>query len=354
MEISQSNSNNISNTSDMIEHTSPTGDVRISDVNESLSILFIFASFTICLANFGTIVAFLKDTNLQEKPSDVLILTLSCIDVLQGLVLVPLHLSYYAFGQWMLGEPGCKAYVTMAYASVTFNLLLVGAISLDRVLLVGMEYPRYVKYQSKRRILCGIACCLGVSLIPAVVDIAVWDFAKSNNAIAAGIDFDYVCLSPTRWMPQISLAFLFVFLLIPVLLVAVLSVAFLVLLRRRLNKKRVGITNEEDSTRKNSTSGASTSVERAHQRTRNRYVRPAIILGALVVAMGISVLPYLSYVFIVVLACPACHKPQIVYILALLLYCKPLFDGVLYGVTERKMRRFYKSVFRGLLKCFTR
>ena len=330
------------------------GNDEILDVNVLFAVLIVMFSLTTCLANLGIIIAFWKNHQLKEKPNDLLMLALSVLDFFQGLILFPLHTSLFVFDRWIGGETLCKSYIAMAYTSVTAGLLLVSVVSLDRLLLVTMQYPHYVKYQSKQRILFSIACCLAVSLIPAVVDMAVWDFAKSNSAIAAGIDFDYVCLSPTRWMPQVSLVFLFVFVLLPVVLVAALSIAFIRALHKRLNRNRRVGTDEEESTSSYSGSAGPITSEQRSKRTRNRYIKPGVTLGALVVAMTVSVCPYLSYVVIVGLVCQPCLRPALVYQLSVLLYSKPLFDAVLYSVTESKMRQFYKSSLRTLMNHFTR
>ena len=327
------------------------GNDEILHINVFFAILVVMFSLTTCLANSGIIIAFWKNQRLKEKPSDLLMLALSILDFFQGLILFPLHAAVFVFNRWIFGESICRCYIAMAYTSVTAGLLIVSVVSLDRLLLVTMQYPHYVKYQSKQRILFSIACCLAVSLVPSVVDLAVWDFAKSSNSIAAGIDYDYICLSPSRWVPQISLAFLFVFLLIPVVLVAALSAGFIRALHKRLNKKRrVGITDEDSST---PNSGPMT-LEQRTTRTKNRYVKPAVTLGALVIAMTVSVCPYLSYVVIVGLLCQTCLDPSLVYQLSILLYSKPLFDAVLYSVTESKMRQFYKSSLRTLVNRFIR
>ena len=337
---------NFSNLSD-VPIQNITNDMKLT-YSIQITVYTVILSLTTALANLGTIIAFWKVKGLGEKPSDYLILSLAVVDLFQGLILIPLHMSSFIFSRWIFGELGCKFYVAMAYASVTNGLVILCAISLDRLLLVKVQYPRYVKFQSKKRILCTIAVCWIISIVAATIDIGFWDFAKSIHVIAANINFTYTCLSPTRWIPEISLVFLLLFLLFPVFLVAALSVAFLLSLHTRLRKiRRVG--PEDESTVPSAASGPMASDKRI-QRSKNRYIKPAMTLGALVIAMIIGVVPYITYVVIIGTVWPQYLNPRVVYFLVLLLYCTPLFDAIMYAFTESKLRNFYVSCFRQLKK----
>ena len=52
-------------------------------------------------------------------------------------------------------------------------------------------------------------------------------FLGLRNAVAAGIDFDVECLSPSRRMLKLSFVNLFVFVFTPVVYIVVASVAFI-------------------------------------------------------------------------------------------------------------------------------
>ena len=79
--------------------------------------------------------------------------------------------------------------------------------------------------------------------------------------------------------------------------------------------------------------------------TRNRYVKAAVTLGALVVAVNICVLPFILYVIIVSFFCPQCSNGFIRDILANILYMNSCLNPILYAATMSKIRRFYKSLF---------
>ncbi len=168
---------------------------------------------------------------------------------------------------------------------------------------------------------------------------------KSILDVAARINFDYECLAPTRWIPEVSVTFLILFLFVPVFLVAVFSLAFLYALHLRLKQmRRVGV---EDVNLSNPFAPRRRMPPRQIEQNRNRYLKPALTLGALVTAMCISILPYLSYI-VVINFCQPCFNFQIIYFLVILMYCSSLFDAVLYSITESKLRSFYVSCFKRL------
>ncbi len=316
------------------------------NVNINMTIWTILLSAITSLANLGTIVAFVKVKSLREKPSNLLILSLAVVDFFQGLIVIPYNMSNFVFGRWIFGEVGCKLYVAMGYQTVVIGLYTLCLISLDRLLLVKLPYPTYMKHvQRKPRILLVIIACWVVSFLPVCIDLVFWDKAKSLSDVAARINFDYECLAPTRWIPEISSAFLLMFLFTPVFLVAVFSLTFLYALHLRLKKmRRVGI---EDVNLSNSTEQGRRIPNDQEEQSKNRYLKPAMTLGALVAAMCISILPYVSYVVVIYL-CPTCLNPQLVYCFVILGYCNALFDAVLYGITESKLRRFYASCLKRL------
>ncbi len=80
--------------------------------------------------------------------------------------------------------------------------------------------------------------------------------------------------------------------------------------------------------------------------SRSRYVKPAITLSALVLAMVVCVMPYNIYVVIIVRVCRECYDPRLTSNLGILLFCNPLFDAVFYGITQGKIRTFYQAQVR--------
>ncbi len=80
--------------------------------------------------------------------------------------------------------------------------------------------------------------------------------------------------------------------------------------------------------------------------SRSRYVKPAITLSALVLALVVCAMPYNIYVVIIVRVCRECYDPRLTSNLGILLFCNPLFDAVFYGITQGKIRTFYQVQIR--------
>ncbi len=303
--------------------------------------------------NSATIIAFWKLPSLCEKPGETLILHLSITDLLTGLILIPIFSSNYITpGYWPFGEFGCRLVAGPIFnICVHTSIFLLLAISLDRFLLVYKEYPKYLKIQSRSRVKLTIIGCWMMGICSVIFEQSLWDVAKTLDEAAANIDFDAVCLSPSRRLKEFSLTFFLTLYFTPVLLVCVFSVAFLCLLRARLIKFKVDITlrsvmdpsSNEGRQEQPSRPGDEGMVASARSRARNRYIKPALSLTALVSSMAVCMLPYTIYVITVELFCPDCNDPVILYRLVFLQFCNACLDPFLYALTQRKIQELYCS-----------
>lgn len=316
------------------------------------------------LGNLMTIVAFWKVPKLREKPSDLLICALACVDFATGLFVIPLIGPLYITpGNWPLEEIGCRVHIASSIIVLTTSLYLLIFISFDRYLLVSREYPQYLKTQSERRIYKCIVFSLSMGVLAAVIEQSMWDRAKAIDAVAAGINFNERCLSPPRRLAPFSTAYFLAFYLLPVIAVSVLSVAFLYLFRKRLMKKiRIGPADRlppatlqstsEDRENSNPASVAANAdvIKSAEITARNRYIKPAITLIGLVTAMGVCMLPYCFYVIVVNWFCTKCSNVTVLYAVLLLQYCNSCLDPMLYAATQNRIRKFYRSRFRAVFR----
>ena len=209
-----------------------------SEINIFYAVFLSILSCLILACNTLIIWAFWKDPSLREKPSDLLILNLSIFDLALGFVLIIFSSHQFVFGEWKYQEFGCKIYVFFGDITGFGSLLALVMISTDRLLLVGMEYPRYLKTQSRPHIHATIFACWLCSLIPMTIEIGLWEKAKEFDQFFTHIDLDTVCSSPIRRIESISLVFFALFIAGPVVIVTVFSTAFLFLLKRRLTDKR--------------------------------------------------------------------------------------------------------------------
>ena len=294
---------------------------------------------------------------------------------------------------WPFGEIGCRLALIPANVTIYASLYTLLAISVDRLLLVGCEYPRYMKLQSRYRVRATIVGCWVFATSLVLVETALWDYGKSLDGPAGQINFDRVCLSPSRDnIRAFSLTISFGLYFTPVVTVVGLSATFLYFLHRRLKKSnttsglsRQGvsssqqegasslqsthikvsvessltitprimpgltpITNNQHSSINDSSSTSSgqgshqgSSRGQAINPSRSRYIKPTVSLLILVFAMAICMLPYCLYVFILEFVCKECQNITAVYALFLVQYCNACLDPFLYGLTQRKIRRFY-------------
>ena len=111
------------------------------------------------IANLMTIIAFARIRSLRTHTSNLLIYALSITDFMWGILqFVELGVSYVYQSGPPFGELGCKISVPFEYMYNAGNMLLV-AISVDRVLLVSLDYQKYVNIMTTRRLKVIIAVC---------------------------------------------------------------------------------------------------------------------------------------------------------------------------------------------------
>ena len=83
---------------------------------------------------------------------------------------------------------------------------------------------------------------------------------------------------------------------------------------------------------------------------RNRYVKPGITLIGLALAMASCMLmPYCLYVLMI-----GINETTVLYGLLSLQFSNAALDPFIYGLTRRKVRRFYKSRFLKIKCCITK
>ena len=349
----------------LVTNATGASDIYVNTFYANFLPLFCFVT---CIANLATILAFVKEPNLTERPSEALILSLSCADLGTGLLALPANsLSYIFPRNWPLGEAGCRVEVFFFDLTVHSSLLTVFSISLDRFLLVYLEYPQYLKHQSHGRIRKTILTCWGIAILTAILEMSLWNLAKRLDQTASKIDFSQQCLSPPRRMKAFAITLITVLYFVPILVMCGLSLAFLYLLRKRLIKHRVTkISTSQTATRETelkpnarvtelqsndsimTTSFGAQSAQNATKKKiqmKNRYVRPAVTLFALISAMTICMLPYCTYVIIIDGLCQSCtYNRSLFNILLFLQYSNALLDPFLYALTQRKIRKYFKNV----------
>ncbi len=343
-----------------MENSTAVNATSVTNTSTNYNLFFAILIPSICfltvIGNLGTIYAFWRLPSLREKPSEFLILHLSFADLISGFLATSFFSpTYITPGQWPFGETGCRLVGVPFTLGTNTSLLLLLSISMDRFLLVFKEYPKYIKIQSKSRINMTIVCCWGIGVLSAVAEQIMWDLAKTIDSGAANIPFDVVCLSPPRRVQAFSLTLFLGLYFIPVMLVCGLSIAFLILLRARLIKNKVGTTQstshstapDNNSNNEQPSMNATGNHESKKFRARNRYIKPALSLIALVSGMAICMLPYSFYIITIELFCPECTDIDTLYALLLLQFCNAGLDPFLYALTQRKIQKLYCSCLTG-------
>ena len=310
------------------------------------------------LANMLIIVAFFKVQSLQTHSSNVLIFALSVVDLTSGAYqFLYIGVPYALRLNPPLAENGCMIAVVLEYVYFTGNILLV-AISIDRVLLVSMDYSRYVKTVTNLRLKVTIGVCVLIGQLGSVFELSLWNYAKRTNEVAANINFVEVCFWPVRRLKWFGIYVSVCQYCLPLLLVAVFSIIFVRRLLIRIHRnRRVGpeasnTDSNEGSARlsENQTVG-STSSDTNHGSVKKRYIKSAVTLAALVSAMGISMLPYCIYLIVVSLT--GSFNSTLTFSMYLVLPLNPLLDPLFFAATQRGIREYYGNKIRTLPRIFT-
>ena len=324
---------------------------QIVSISVAYAAIYPPAMLLTIVANFATIYAFIKERGLREKPSDLLVLSLAGADMLLDTVILPLNAPNFILSHWPFGETLCKVLTCLSITCTEAGYMIMVAISYDRLLLISIPYPSYVRRQTQRRIYFYIGLCWFNANLLGLLELSLWDYSKGMSQAAAVIDFSYQCLSPVRRLKIAALAEFFTFILAPIISVIVLSVIFLVRLRRRLIERQQvdPLSHEQSETSMNHLSNSQAVRLPATRGTSSgisRYIKPAITLTALVAAMIICVVPYCLYIIYLGFFCPTCYDRTSVYAFVFMIYLNSLINPFLYAATQSKIRNFYRRKIR--------
>ena len=310
---------------------------------------------TCIIANLLTIIGFANIPNLRKNTSNILIYALSITDFFCGIY----QLSYRGLPMMLglgppLAETGCKLIRPLEYVYSAGNYILV-VISIDRVLLVSMDYSKYNKTVTKLRLKVTIGICFLISFLASLFDLSLWNYAKRNNANAASINFEEACRSPPKRMKWFGIYTSVSFYLLPLLLICIFSVIFVNRLLARINKgRRIGnVPTDASSNTGNASaneSGQGTAGVKNDGGSKKRYMKSAVTLAALVSAMAISMLPYCTYLLVVAIS--GSFSSDLTTIMYLVLQLNPMLDPIFYAATQKSIREYYGNKIRSLLRSF--
>ncbi len=300
------------------------------------------------ICNMATLAAFVKLENLRQKTSSLLILSLSCADFGVGLV----HASQFplAVQRWPFGKLGCQVSHWLGSVCVSAGLLTTAAISIDRYLLISLEYPKYLSIQTKKRIMCTIGGIWLYGMVLGTTEVVLWD-AIMPARLQDYFDYSRDCRSPPKRNPVFALLQFTFSLLCPVFIVEFFSLAFFVRLIRKLRHQSIHPGNDNPVIMDNSSCGSvplqvqrELPVPRQLQSDPNkRYKKSAKVLGAIVTVMNICTLPFVIYAIVTVF-CIECQYYYVRQPLVYLLYLNSSINPFLYAATMSAIRKFYKRI----------
>ncbi len=301
------------------------------------------------ICNVATMAAFFNLQVLRRKPSNLLILTLSCADF--GVGLVQMLQLPVALERWPFGKFGCQFAQWLGSVCVSAGLVTTAAISIDRYLLISREYPRYLVIQSSKRITCTIIGIWLYGFVIGTAEMVLWD-PLTPSGLQDYFDYSRDCRSPPKGNPGFAL-FQFTFgILCPVFTVEILSSAFFVHLVRKLRSRAVHpmnnvapnpAPNPMPNPRSAANSAKSAVPPQPQADPNKRYKKSAKVLGAIVTVMNICTLPFVLYALVTTL-CRECNITYIRTALAYILYLNSAINPFLYAATMPAISKFYKRI----------
>lgn len=329
-------------------------------------IIMSVVTLLVFVGNTGTIAAFWKVPALREKPSNLLILSLSCADLVCGVNLLMI-MPYRITGYWPWGKIGCQINLLIINLFAITGIFTTLAISLDRYLLISRSYPKYMKLQSRKRVKITIFAIWLYSTSFGIAEIILWDIVEVKGVDETYFDYSKVCRSPPKhaFLPA-AIYFLLNYFL-PVTTIEVLSTGFIIKLRRKLKKTHpvgetsmsqtgsvsLSVQNPNNLTSRSrfggehdgSTSTGTSVTNGNRSSSRNRYIKAAVTLAALVVVLNLCLLPYILYTLISNLFCTACSSVTVRVILTHVIRMNSALNPLMYAVTMSKIKQFYKNMF---------
>ncbi len=348
-----------------IANITTSSTAKVSDVSYIEFGVLCIMTFLVFVGNITTIVAFWKVPLLREKPSNLLILNLTCADLGVGFSLLMVTPGRFV-GHWLWGKIGCQINVFILNLFIITGMLTTLAISVDRYLLITKPYPRYVVLQSQRSILKIIAGIWFYALIWGIVEIIMWDVIVNSLSVDY-FDFNKICTSPAKHIFLPAAIYFVINFLVPLIAIEVLSICFIVNMRNKLKR-----TNPMDQDSSSVSQTGSVSVFNSRHRLRSRpglttgegepsevpqdeegtidrhpirkrYMKAAVTLAGLVIILNVCCLPYILYTLITSLLCPWCRNDKVSFILFQVVRTNSSLNPFLYALTMAKIRQFYKK-----------
>ncbi|XP_033643033.1 histamine H3 receptor-like [Asterias rubens] len=244
-------------------------DVESHDASVFLGVLLVLLSAISILGNIATIWAFKTNQKLRHNQSNLLILGLSCFDLVIGATGLPAAAIYTGFGTWPLGRDVCVINALFSVVGVSGAMYTVTAINIDRYLLVSRDYSAYLRIQSSRNLKLQIAGFWLLAWLISLSETIIWT-AGGVAEVEKLIDYTKECRSPVRTDPQFAIATSVILFAIPFCIMIVSNLRFVVLFRRRLRRRYTSsMTSSNAASKKEDPPGTKTSGQKENDNQAN-------------------------------------------------------------------------------------
>lgn len=173
-------------------------------------VVVIFIILVIITGNFLTILAVAKERRLQQL-QNWFIVSLAVSDLLVGLLIMPLSLTYELLDLWVLPEILCELWLALDVLFVTASILNLCVISLDRYWSV-VDPISYMHKRTKKRVGVMIAAAWIVALLISFPPLVGWKEPLKDQLCAVSERLDYVLYSScgSFFIPSILLMIVYV------------------------------------------------------------------------------------------------------------------------------------------------
>ncbi|KAI6176576.1 Octopamine receptor [Aphelenchoides bicaudatus] len=167
--------------------------MAVSTAFITVAFMLIVMLIIVC-GNLLVVLTVNNDHKLRSQRQNWLIVSLAVADLLVGLLVMPLTMSYEVIGVWVLGDILCEIYLALDVLFVTASILHICVISLDRYWSVTQP----LTYPSKRtttRISIMIGVAWIVSLIICLPPIFGWRPNRDPGKCTVSDEIGYVIYS---------------------------------------------------------------------------------------------------------------------------------------------------------------
>ncbi|XP_072048579.1 lysophosphatidic acid receptor 1-A-like [Amphiura filiformis] len=232
---------------------------------------------------------------------------------------------------------------------------------MDRFMLLYKEYPKYLRIQSRKRVMCIICGIWLYGILLGTSEVLLWDILTPHE-LHGYFDFSQDCHSPPKHNMVYALVLAMLSIFGPLLAVELFSFAVFIQLMRKLRRPQIhpinNITSSQNmnpSSRRPAT-GRSVIFAMAQRAApprpeadpNQRYKKAASVLGAIVLVVNICTLPYVFYVIITNFICPECINVYFENVLLYLLSFNSCINPFLYAATMNEIGNFYKRILCNL------